>query len=295
MKTIYITLAIVLAGTACSQQESPDAWGNFEANEITISSEANGRIEKIMFDEGDIVSNGDLIAIVDSTMLMLRLEEVEAGRRSITARLRNIDAQNRVLEQQLSNLETNIQRVSNMLADGAATQKQMDDLTGQAEVLKKQMEANEIQKGSVKSELEVIRSKKMQLLEQVKKCSLRSPVSGTILEKYVEQGELTATGRPVVKIADLSTMDLVVYVSGAMLPRVVIGEACIVRIDNGEKGLTELEGIITSISDKAEFTPKIIQTKEERVTLVYAVTVSVDNDGSLKSGMPGEVVFNINK
>ena len=178
-----------------------------------------------------------------------------------------------------------------MLKDDAATQKQYDDLTGQVAVLKKQIAANNTQKISIASELTVYESKKATLNEQISRSCVKSPLAGTLIEKYSEAGEVTAQGKPLAKIADLSIIKLKVYVSGAELGKIKTGQQCTVRIDDGVKGYRNLSGIISYVSDKAEFTPKIIQTKEERVTLVYAVNINVINDGSLKSGMPGEAIF----
>jgi len=143
----------------------------------------------------------------------------------------------------------------------------------------------------VTAELAVLESKKATLNEQIRRSCVRSPLNGTIIEKYSEAGEITTTGKPIVKIADLSVITLKVYVSGGQLGKVKTGQACKVRIDDGEKGYREFDGTIRYISEKAEFTPKVIQTKEERVTMVYAVEIAVPNDGALKSGMPGEAIF----
>jgi HlyD family secretion protein len=211
--------------------------------------------------------------------------------KSVITRVSSINAQNDILNQQILNLNVNIERIGKMLKDDAATQKQLDDLTGQASVLGKQIAANNTQRASVAADLRVYESKKASLNEQIKRSSVMSPLKGTILEKYAEAGEITAIGKPLVKIADLSVMKLKVYVSGAQLGDIKIGQQCTVRIDNGKKGYSSFPGTISYISDKAEFTPKIIQTKEERVTLVYAVDIEVKNEGIMKSGMPGEVKF----
>jgi membrane fusion protein YbhG len=158
-------------------------------------------------------------------------------------------------------------------------------------VLEKQIAANNTQKTSIAAELSVYESKKATIEEQVKRSSVRSPLKGTIIEKYSEAGEMTAAGKPLVEIADLSVVRLKVYVSGAQLGSIKLGQNCTVRVDDGKKGYKSFTGTISYISGKAEFTPKIIQTKEERVTLVYAVTIDVINDGTMKSGMPGEAIF----
>ena len=211
--------------------------------------------------------------------------------KSVRSRIATIDANNQILNQQIANLNINITRIENMLKDDAATKKQYDDLTGQVAVLQKQIIASNTQKASIAAELSVYESKKATLNEQVNRSCVKSPLKGTIIEKYSEAGEMTSAGRPLAKIADLSLIKLKVYVSGAQLGKVRIGSQCTVKVDNGEKGYTSFPGTVSYISGKAEFTPKIIQTKEERVTLVYAVIIDVKNDGTMKSGMPGEVIF----
>jgi HlyD family secretion protein len=292
MKTISIIIiaAIMLAGCK-NKTDKADAYGNFEATEVIVSSETNGRILDFNVTEGSEVEKGSEIAFIDTTLYHLQKSEIDAGMKSIRTRISSISAQNNILSQQIENLKVNIARIEKMLKDDAATQKQYDDLTGQVAVLQKQIEANNTQKASVASELSVFESKKATLNEQVIRSTVKSPTKGTIIEKYSEAGELTAAGKPLVKIADLSKIKLKVYVSGAQLGSIKIGQQCTIRTDNGEKGYSAFTGTISYISGKAEFTPKIIQTKEERVTLVYAVTIDVVNDGTMKSGMPGEAIF----
>lgn len=185
----------------------------------------------------------------------------------------------------------NIERISNMLRDDAATKKQYDDLTGQVSVIERQIAANNTQKSSVAAELAVYETRKATLDEQIGRSNVKSPLGGTIIEKFAEEGEITAAGKPLVKIADLSTVRLKAYVSGAQLGEIKTGQEVTVRIDKGRKDYSSYKGIISYISEKAEFTPKIIQTKEERVAFVYSINIDVKNDGYLKSGMPGEVIF----
>lgn len=292
MKTrsiIFITLAIL--GGCKNGADEADAYGNFEATEVIISSETSGRILKFDMNEGSEIDKVSEIALIDTTLFHLQKEEINAGMMSIRTRINSINAQNDILSQQIDNLRVNIARIENMLKDDAATQKQFDDLTGQVAVLEKQITANNTQKTSIAAELSVYESKKATLNEQLNRSSVRSPLKGTIIEKYAEAGELTAAGKPLVKIADLSIMKLKVYVSGAQLGSIKLGQECTVRVDDGKKGYSSFKGTISYISGKAEFTPKIIQTKEERVTLVYAVTIDVKNDGTMKSGMPGEAIF----
>lgn len=290
-KLLYISLLISFVVSCNERNNEADAWGNFESREIMISSESNGKILTMNVNEGDVLNNNDLIAIVDTTLIKLQLRELDASRNSILTRLKSVDAQNRIIDQQIINLKTNIARVQNMLRDQAATQKQLDDLTGQLEVLEKQKDANNTQKATVRSELQVLNVREAMLKEQLRRCYIKSPSKGTILEKYAEAGEITAAGKPLIKIADMSIMELKVYISGSQLAELKIGQDCSVRIDRGEKDYSRYRGRVVHISDKAEFTPKIIQTKEERVHMVYAVKIHVENDGSLKNGMPAEAIF----
>ena len=292
MKTRLLIIAAGIFVIGCGEKEKPaDAYGNFEATEIIVSAETNGRILKFDLKEGNDIETGAEIALIDTTLFHLQKAEIDAATRGVRTRIASINAQNEILIQQIANIKTNIARIENMLKDDAATQKQYDDLTGQVAVLEKQIAANNTQKASVAAELAVYESKKATLNEQVERSLIKSPIKGTIIEKYAEAGEITAAGRPVVKIADLSVMKLKVYISGAQIASVKTDQPCKVRIDNGEKGYSEFPGTVSYIAGKAEFTPKIIQTKDERVTLVYAVTIDVPNDGSMKSGMPGEAIF----
>jgi HlyD family secretion protein len=289
-KSLIIIAAILIAGCK-NGSEVADAYGNFEATEVIVSSETNGRI--LIFDvtEGSEIEKGTQFALIDTTLFHLQKAEIDAGMKSVRTRISSINAQNDILNQQIINLRVNISRIENMLKDDAATKKQWDDLTGQVAVLEKQIAANNTQKSSIASELAVYESRKATINEQVSRSSVKSPLKGTIIEKYSEAGEMTAAGKPLVKIANLSLMRLKAYVSGAQLSSIKIGQSCSLRFDDGKKGYSSLTGTISYISGKAEFTPKIIQTKEERVILVYAVYIDVNNDGTLKSGMPGEAIF----
>jgi len=296
MKTrSLILITTILLGGCKNTTDKADAFGNFDATEVIISAETNGRIIQFDSSEGTSIEKGAIIARIDTTILYLQKAEINAGMKSVLTRLSSINAQNDILNQQIENLNVNIKRIGNMLKDDAATQKQYDDLTGQVAVLQKQITSNNTQKAFVSAEISVYESKEATINEQIKRCSVTSPLKGTVIEKYSEAGEITAAGKPLVKIADLSIIKLKVYVSGAQLGKIKTGQNCTVRIDNGEKGFTSFTGKISYISEKAEFTPKIIQTKEERVVLVYAVNIDVKNDGTLKSGMPGEALFTAEK
>jgi len=288
--TPIIITAALIAGCRDKSGEA-DAYGTFEATEVTVSSETGGRILTFPVAEGMEIEEGAGIAVTDTTIFRLQLNEIDAGMNGIRAKISSINAKNDILRQQMQNLNVNIERIENMMKDNAATRKQYDDLTGQLAVMEKQIAANNTEKASVAAELSVYESKKAILTEQLSRAYVRSPLKGRVIEKYAEAGEITTAGRPLVKIADLSVMKLKVYVSGAQLGDLKVGSECTVRVDDGDKDYMTFPGRVSHISEKAEFTPKIIQTKEERVILVYAVTIEVVNDGTMKSGMPGEAIF----
>jgi len=281
--------------TGCkTKTEVADAYGNFEATEVIVSAETNGRILQFDPKEGSVLEKGSELALIDTILLNLQKREIDASINSVKTKIGTINAQNDIIIQQIENIKVNVARTEKMMKDDAATQKQLDDLTGQVAVLEKQIAANNSQKTSVAAELSVNYSKIATINEQLRRSSVRSPLSGTLIEKYSEAGEVTAAGKPMAKIADLSIMKLKVYVSGTQVGKIKIGQQCNVRIDDGNKGYRSFTGKISYVSEKAEFTPKIIQTKDERVILVYAVNIDVLNDGTLKSGMPGEVIFSEN-
>jgi HlyD family secretion protein len=292
MKTIsLIIIAIIFLAGCTNKTGEADAYGNFEVTEVIISAETNGRILRFDAREGSLIVKGTELALIDTTFLDLQKDELEAQIKSVRTKLLTIKAQNDVLNQQIENNRVNISRIEKMLKDDAATMKQLDDLTGQEAVFRKQIEANNTQKISVAAELSVYDTKRATLIEQLRRSSVKSPLTGTILEKYSEAGEITSSGKPLAKIADMSIIKLKVYVSGAQIAKIKTGKQCTVRIDDGKKGYRSFTGTISYVSEKAEFTPKIIQTKEERVILVYAVKIDIINDGSLKEGMPGEAIF----
>jgi HlyD family secretion protein len=287
----WIFIAGLLISGCKNKTEEADAYGNFEATEVIVSAETNGRILRFDPKEGSQLEKGSELVLIDTTILCLQKDEIDAGINSVRTRIGTINAQNDIINQQIVNIKVDIDRIQKMLKDEAATLKQLDDLTGQESVFQKQIAANNTQKSSVIAELSVNEAKRATLNEQIKRSIVKSPLSGTLIEKYSEAGEITAVGKPLAKIADLSVIKLKAYVSGAQIGKIKIGQECSVRIDDGNKGYRSFTGKIEYISEKAEFTPKIIQTKDERVALVYAVNIDVVNDGSLKSGMPGEAIF----
>lgn len=292
MKTISLIIIALIAVTGCRNDTSQaDAFGNFEATEIIVSAETSGRVIRFEATEGTEIEKGSEIALIDTTLFHLQKAEIDAGMKGVRTRISSINAQNDILNQQITNLNINIFRIENMLKGEAATKKQYDDLIGQSAVLEKQIAANNTQRASITAELSVFESKKATINEHLLRSRVTSPITGTLIEKYAEEGEMISAGRPIARIANLTEMKLKVYVSGAQLGSIKTGQECTVRTDKGAKEYITFSGVISYISGKAEFTPKIIQTKEERVTLVYAVTIDVKNDGTMKSGMPGEAIF----
>ena len=292
MKKLQIIAFAFLSFGACKNgAQKSDAYGNFEVTETIVSAESAGKLLAMEVKQGDKIETGKLIASIDSTELLLKKQQTLAQLSASETKKQNVTAQINVLKEQKKNVETTQQRISKMFTDKAATQQQMDDVNGQVNVLDKQISSTNTQFQLIASEMEVIKRQMDLLDEQLTKCRIKSPISGTILETYLETGELATPGKPILKMADLSNLELKVYVSGAQLPQVKLGNDVKVLIDNGDKEMQTFTGKVSWISSEAEFTPKIIQTKEERVKLMYAVKVVVANNGILKIGMPGEVVF----
>ena len=292
MKPITIfSLTILLASASCRNGENlPDAYGNFEANEVIVSALSKGEIRSFEPMEGTALKKGELVAVIDSTQLHLNLRQLKSGRASLRSRLVTLEAQMKAQKVQLDNLEREAARLEKLFKGGAATEKQMEDLRGQIELVKAQAEATESQKLSVYAEQDNLEIRILQAEDLIGHCMVTSPVEGVLLTKYREQGEVAATGQPLFKVAPMEELILRAYISGSQLSQVTSGSTVRVMID-GRDGLEELKGEVSWISPQAEFTPKVIQTREERVSLVYAMKVVVPNDGRLKIGMPGEVFF----
>ena len=237
------------------------------------------------------LKKGDTIALVDTVQLSLKRDEIIAQKKSASTKLDNITAQIKVIEEQKKTSQVDKDRLVKLFKDGAATQQQMDDINGLLAVYDKQISSIETQNAQVLNEDAAFTKQIAQLNDQIKRSLIINPDDGTVLTKYAEANEVVTLGKPLYKIADLSNIYLRIYVSGSQLPQIKLGQKVKVLVDKNEKENKEYEGIITWISSSSEFTPKIIQTKEERVNLVYAVKVKVKNDGTLKIGMPGEVKF----
>ena len=289
--TSFILPFLLLSIAACNQQDdSADAYGNFEAVEVIVSAESSGRIISFLPGEGVILKAGQVSVNLDTTQLYLQKLRLESGFTSLGSRLLTLDAQLQASRVQLDNLERERRRIQKLVEGGAATSKQLDDINGQVALLEAQMVATESQKSSVHAERKTLEVQISQVEDQLSKCAIKNPLDGTLLIKYKEQGEMAAPGQPLFKMANMNELILRAYVSGDQLSSIKTGESVTVSFDK-EQGLQQTTGVVSWISPRAEFTPKIIQTREERVNLVYAIKVVVPNDGSLKIGMPGEIIF----
>ena len=294
MNTIQFSRLTLLGATlllaACNNNSKvADAYGNFEADEIIVSAENSGKLLTFNTEEGKTITQGEAVALVDTLPLHLQKLQTESQMAAIQSKKGTIQTQIAVIRQQKSNLERDKTRVANMLKDGAATQKQMDDITGNLEVFDKQISNVKSQEVSLNSEADVAVAQLAQITDKLQRCKIVAPTNGMVLETYKKEGELVNQGQSLFKMADISSLNLRVYVSGDQLPHIKIGQKVKVFIDDTAATNRQLEGTVSWIASEAEFTPKIIQTKKERVKLVYAAKVKVPNDGSLKIGMPGEI------
>ena len=289
---LYILLSLILLISSCGKNEKrSDAYGNFEAVETIVSAEATGKLIDFNIEEGQLIEKDVTVGNIDADQLSLKKQQLEAQKNTIKTKFKNVFSQINVYREQKKVNQTEKNRIVRLLKDDAATTKQLDDVNGNLNILDKQIASIESQNSTTIEEMKGIDAQLEQIQDQINKSAVINPVKGTVLMKLAEQSEIVNYGKPLYKIADISVMELRVYVSGEQLPGIKLGQMVRVLIDSGKGGFRELEGTISWISSKSEFTPKIIQTKEERVNLVYAVKVRVANDGSLKIGMPGEVVF----
>jgi HlyD family secretion protein len=290
-RNLFLLIALLWLSSCSNNNKLSDAYGNFEAVQVTVSAESAGKIHFLNVEEGSQPDSGIIVALVDTTDLYLKKLQLQSQKKAVSVKRSNIESQIAVQQQQKANLAVEKNRVTKLIADKAATPKQLDDLNGSLDLIDKQVASIQTQNAGITEEMEVIDRQIDQVNESIYKCYIRNPVKGTVLSKFAEAGELAAPGRALYKIADLSVMELKVYVSGTQLPGVKQGQQVEVLIDVDKKTNRKLNGVVSWISPKAEFTPKIIQTKEERVNLVYGVKIRVPNDGGLKIAMPAEVNF----
>ena len=288
--TMYLLL-LILAG--CSRSESFDATGTFEATEVTVSAEASGRILAFNVNEGDRIEQGQTVGTIDTVQLYLQKMQLERQIASVRSNRPDISKQVTALQEQIAQQETERTRVKRLLDDGAATTKQLDDIDASLKILNGQLEATlstlrnntaSIDENSSSIELQIA-----QVEDRLAKCRIVSPITGTVLAKYAETGELASTGRPLMKVADLDHIYLRAYFTSEQLAALQLGQEVTVTADFGADEQYEYPGHIIWIASESEFTPKNIQTRNTRANLVYAVKIAVENDGRLKIGLYGEV------
>jgi HlyD family secretion protein len=290
IKPFFLTVLVL----SCNDKEFAfDASGTFEAVEVIVSSEVSGTIEQFDVDEGAPVARGQMLGWIDSTQLYLKKKQLLAQIDAILSKRPHIATQLASYRVQLDAAEREQHRIENLFKAEAATQKQVDDANAQVTMIRRQMEAHrsslDISSQGLVSETLPVTAQIEQLNDQLRRSRIVNPIDGTILTRYAEAHELVTPGKPLYKVADVSTLELRAYLSGTQLPHVKLNQPVTVLIDNGSGGYNEYPGTLGWISNKAEFTPKTIQTKDERADLVYAVKVRVKNDGFLKIGMYGEV------
>jgi HlyD family secretion protein len=310
MKLTKIHALLLLTSLiSCNQNKEADAFGNFEATETIISAETNGKIKAIHLSEGDELAKGVLAVEIDPAILAQQKNILEANIQTIKSKTPAISSQLTVLQNQVNSTESQrktlvyeLERLKNLLANGAATPKQVDDIQAQITqtdkqiiLQKSQLSAQEIalknQTQTIHHEANGVKEQINQIQLQLEQARVLNPIKGTVTAKFVEENEIVAYGKPLYKIADLSSMILKAYFSGEQLGQIKLNQQVKIRVDAPEGQYKNYTGKIVWISPKAEFTPKIIQTKQDRVNFVYAVKIKVNNDGGLKMGMPGELML----
>ncbi len=324
MKNIILPIALIISVLSCKSSDTEfDATGVFEAEEIIVSAEASGKLLNFGVSEGDVLKAGQEIGHIDCQNVSLQKAQVQASMSVLKTKQNDAGPQVQILtkqaesqraviatqKEQLTILEKERKRVQNLVKAEAVPAKQLDDVTDQIDILKKQIESTQsqlaviaqqiasqkeavsIQNKGILSESQPLQVRVSQIDEQLGKCKVVNPVDGTVLVKYAAAQEVTGMGKPLYKLANLETMTLRAYIAGTQLGQVKVNQPVKVFIDNGKDSYKELAGTISWISSKSEFTPKTIQTKDERENLVYATKIKVKNDGFVKIGMYGEVRF----
>lgn len=288
-------IAIWMLAACGNGTPSYDATGTFEATEVIVSAEAAGKLLKLEVEEGTRLNAGEEIGLVDTIQLYLKKLQLEASMKSVESQRPDLAKQIAATKQQIATAQREKKRVENLLAAGAANQKQLDDWEAQIALLQRQLTAQESSlMNSTNSLIEQGNSVGIQVAQvedQLNRCHILSPIEGTVLAKYAEAGELAAIGKPLFKVGEINRMYLRAYITSEQLAEVKLGDEVTVYSDYGNSEQKAYPGVVTWISDRSEFTPKTILTKNERANLVYAVKIAVKNDGALKIGMYGGVVW----
>ncbi len=293
---LFISAVIILIFFSCDKNEQrADAYGNFETTSTIVSAESNGKLLLLDVEEGTTLEKGKLIALVDTVQLVLQKEQLLSKIGAVRSKTQDPGPQIDVYREQKQTLLHEKKRVENLLADNVATPKQLDDITAQIAIIDKKIQAAQRQanraNNGILSEIDPVRKQIDVIDEQIRKCYIYNPIRGTVLTKLAEPSEVVGFGKPLYRIANMETLTLRAYISGSQLGSVKIGQEVEVLTDAPDGAMNSQKGTISWVAENSEFTPKTIQTKEERVNLVYAVKIIVPNDGSLKMGMPAEVDF----
>ena len=295
VNVVTLVLAATLMGACSNNSIDSDASGTFEATEVIVSSEANGKLLEFTIQEGQTVKKGELIGVIDSTAIYLTKLQLVQSQRAVLSGQQDVKTQLESLRKELVNALADQQRIENLVKGEVASQKQLDDANLRIDVLRARIDAQEnlLNTGNkaLREQSKTIAAQLNVIDDQLRRCRLINPVDGTVLTKYSEAFEMTGVGKPLYKVADLSQVILRAYISNDQQSKIKIGQRVTVLVDDGASTVRSYEGTIQWINNKAEFTPKTIQTKEERANLVYAVKIAVKNDGLLKIGMYGEVKF----
>lgn len=294
--SFFLALIFIVSFIGCKNNKGDaDAYGVFGATEITVSSESNGKLLKFIVEEGKNYQEGEEVGCIDTVQIYLQIKQLDASIGAAMAKRPDLPSQVRTLYNKLETLNKEQERIATLVAANAASSKQLDDINAEINITNSQIVAMEsnltITNKAIMEEVEAMRFQKMQLQDALTKCHIKSPITGTALKKYTETNELAFQGKPLFKIADLTNMYIKIYITEDMLSTVSPGDKVDIHIDLPNNQEKTIEGVVSWISSKAEFTPKMIQTKNERVNLVYAVKVNFENDGSVKIGMPGDVKF----
>ena len=296
MKKLLLMAGAVLMLGACGNEEKEyDATGTFEATETIVSAEQSGTLLAFSVSEGDNIAQGQEVGLVDTTQIWLKIQQLDATKQVYQSQKPDMERQIAVTRQQLAKAQTEQRRYEELVADGAAPRKMLDDAASQVQVLRRQLDA---QVSSLSTQLSTLNAQMAtadvqvsQLRDQLSKCYVVAPIDGSVLEKYVEQGEFVAVGKPLMKVADIENMFIRAYVTSAQLQRIKVGQKARVFADYDDGQRKEYDGTVSWISSRSEFTPKTILTDDERADLVYAVKIAFKNDGYAKIGMYGEVLF----
>ena len=288
-------LLVLLAASCVEGNKAYDASGVFESTEVTVSAEGNGKILSLDIQEGDRLEAGQIVGCIDTVQRHLSEVQLEASRRAVGSGWLDISRQIAALESQIGKQRQELDRFTKLEKAGASNRKQVEDIQAQIETLERQLAAQEESLNSsnrnVSGQADALEAQIEQIRDRIRKCVITSPVAGTVLAKYSEAGEFAALGRALFKVADIDNIRLRAYITADQLTTLKLGQQVRVFADQGSSGRKEYAGTLIWISDKAEFTPKTIQTRDERANLVYAVKIAVENDGLIKLGMYGDIKF----